>query len=189
MGGHCCKPELTLPPHPLPESTSSHLGFCRGGGAPRPGEGAEKQEQREAVKPNGNSPRCWGQTAWAWFSEPPPTARLDGVTMSVGLSEPQFSHLQNRNNTDLHFISLSSQFIESIARKVLSLGSALKKKKKLLASLRKLSGSAGLGRVLAVTSLGFETTHPRKVRYSRQTVLDFVVHGQNSNWLIPTLGG
>lgn len=29
----------------------------------------------------------------------PPTARLDGVTMSVGLSEPQFSHLQKGTGT------------------------------------------------------------------------------------------
>lgn len=80
---------------------------------------AEKLEQKEAVKPHGDSSRLWGQTARMWISAPPLPACV-AVSTLPSLSEPQFPHLQNGNNTDIHHVGLFPRFIEIMTEKCLA---------------------------------------------------------------------
>ena len=80
---------------------------------------AKKLEERKAIESSRYSPRCRGQEAWVWLSAPALLACVTGST-SLGLSEPQFPHLQNGNNTDTYFIGLLSRFIDIMPAKCLA---------------------------------------------------------------------
>lgn len=80
---------------------------------------AEKLEERKAIEPSRYSPRFRGEKAWVWLSAPALLACVAGST-SLGLSEPQFPHLQNGNNTVTYFIGLWSRFIEIMPAKCLA---------------------------------------------------------------------
>lgn len=117
LGGHCCpsqgSPSPSIYDCPSPRSSCGVLAIEKEPCCSR------KLEQREAAKPNGDSPGDWGQTTWIWISAPPLPACVNVSTLP-SLSEPQFPCLQNGNNTDIHFIGLLAGFTETMPAKYLS---------------------------------------------------------------------